>query len=504
MEYLFLTGATGLLGSYLLRDLLNAGTKLAVLVRSTRFASARQRVDAIMARWEKQAGHALPRPVVLEGDLSSPNLGLDDDTLRWVSLNCKAFMHNAASLTFQSESGDNRLPNDEPWRSNLYGTQNVLEFCKTAGIREFHHVSTAYVCGLREDRVFENELDVGQTFGNDYEISKSESETMVRNADFLDSLTVYRPGIIFGDAQTGYTSTYHGFYVPLKLVATLIAKTAGIGVSRDLLIEGIAAAGKRLREVLNFTGSEVKHYVPVDWVSAVMAGVYSNTAQHGQTYHLTPSEGVRVEVTQDVMEKAILKYAELTPPEKISETPIDWEEFEAFFIDGMSVYRSYWRNDPQFDDSNTRRAMPNLPCPVLDEALLNRMCKFAVESNFGWPVEPMVKPNIDLQTHLDRLPSRTNNNHRGAEPVFLGLQVNGHGGGQWELTVRGGEVVGAAQGLSGRCTATYYLNSKTFECLTTRDSTVDDALLAGRVLIEGNGVPLPELTRLLETVATSQ
>jgi NAD dependent epimerase/dehydratase family enzyme len=36
MGYLFLTGATGLLGSYLMREFLRTGAKLAVLVRGKR------------------------------------------------------------------------------------------------------------------------------------------------------------------------------------------------------------------------------------------------------------------------------------------------------------------------------------------------------------------------------------------------------------------------------------------------------------------------------------
>ena len=41
MAYTLLTGATGLLGRYLLRDLTLADVPLAVVVRPTRFESAR-------------------------------------------------------------------------------------------------------------------------------------------------------------------------------------------------------------------------------------------------------------------------------------------------------------------------------------------------------------------------------------------------------------------------------------------------------------------------------
>ncbi|MEZ6044951.1 MAG: SDR family oxidoreductase [Planctomycetaceae bacterium] len=63
MEYLLLSGASGLLGTYLMHDLMSRGVKLAVLVRSNRMATAAQRVETQLAFWEKQLGHSLPRPV---------------------------------------------------------------------------------------------------------------------------------------------------------------------------------------------------------------------------------------------------------------------------------------------------------------------------------------------------------------------------------------------------------------------------------------------------------
>ena len=41
MAYAFLTGATGLLGRYLIKDLIAGGATLAVLVRATRRATAK-------------------------------------------------------------------------------------------------------------------------------------------------------------------------------------------------------------------------------------------------------------------------------------------------------------------------------------------------------------------------------------------------------------------------------------------------------------------------------
>ncbi len=188
MSYYLLTGATGLLGNYLLRDLLRDGVPVAVLVRPSRRQTARQRIELLLAKWDAEQTSPLPRPVVLEGDITQDDLGLDANDLRWAAEYCSAVIHNAASLTFHATSEEG-----EPYRSNLTGTRNVLDFARQAGIREFHHVSTAYVAGLREGRCLETELDVGQAFGNDYEKTKVASEQLVRGADFIDSLTVYRP-----------------------------------------------------------------------------------------------------------------------------------------------------------------------------------------------------------------------------------------------------------------------------------------------------------------------
>jgi thioester reductase-like protein len=202
LKRVLLTGATGLVGQYLVRDLLQAGTGLVVVIRPQGRESGRQRLARILAHWEGELGQPLARPVCLEGDLTREGLGLNEEARNWVAQNCGSVLHNAASLTFV---GADRA--GEPWLSNFTGTRNVLVFCKAAGLREFHDVSTAYVCGQRADLIREQELDCGQEFRNDYEHSKCEAEKLVRSAPFLDRVTVYRPAIIVGDSRTGYTVT---------------------------------------------------------------------------------------------------------------------------------------------------------------------------------------------------------------------------------------------------------------------------------------------------------
>ncbi len=487
MPYHLLTGATGLLGSYLLRDGLHAGHRVAVLARPSRYESAKQRIETILARWERELGCALPRPVVLEGDLSEVDLDLDSPSIEWISRHCNSVIHNAASLTFQGSD-----PDGEPWCSNVGGTQLMLELCRVTGIRKFHHVSTAYVSGLREGRVLETELDVGQQMGNDYERSKVEAEKEVRGTDFLDTTTFYRPSIIVGDSCTGYTTTFHGFYAPLKLAHTLVSKVV-LGVT----------GGVPLMTELGLCGPERKNFVPVDWISAVMTHIYSRPEHHGKTYHLTSPHPIRVADMTAVIQEAVEKYS--TPASPSDEFRCDGAWFKEAFRTELELYRSYWRDDPDFDQTNVTRAAPHLPCPEVNREMLMRSAKYAIGTNFGRPRPRPVKPSFDVHQHLEGLiAAREKLAKTSANGTRVGLQVNGPGGGQWELMLADDRPIAAERGLSPKSTAIFHLNSETFQRLALRRLAVRQAVKTGKVRIEGNGLELPRLEVVLQATALAR
>ncbi len=358
-----LTGATGLLGRYLLKDLLVAGVPVAVVVRPSRRNSPVERVEAIMRFWEEELGRDLPRPQVFTGDVNSENLGLAEEDVRRVQDSCKAVLHNAASLTFHNGGRD-----AEPWRTNVQGTQNVVDLCQRTGIDEFHHVSTAYTCGLRTGTILETELDEGQSFGNDYERSKVEAEQMVRSTEFFKTPTVYRPSIIIGDSQTAYTSTFHGFYAMLRLIYTLLSSDAFTNE------DGIYSSR------IKMNGDECKNFVPVDWVSAAIAGILVDQSHHGKTFHLTADTPVSSQTMIDVIEHAIgFTGTVLHGADKPIENPTILEEL---FYENMQIYEAYWRHDPHFDKTNTEAAIPKLKCPTIDHDLLTFLAKTAIEMGF--------------------------------------------------------------------------------------------------------------------------
>jgi thioester reductase-like protein len=366
VKRLLLTGATGMVGQYLLRDLLLGGASLAVVIRAQGGATARARLHAILTHWEKGLGRPLPRPVCLEGDITREGLGLTREAQAWVSQHCDSMLHNAASLTFVG--GDR---GKDPWLSNVTGARNVLEFCRQTGLRELHHVSTAYVCGQRTGAVLEQDLDCGQAFRNDYEHSKCEGEKLVRAASFLDRLTVYRPSVIMGDWHTGYTGAYHGLYAYFQFAQLALE-----------YFKPQADGRYHVSVRLGQTGEERCNLVPVDWVSAVIAHLVRSPAHHGRTYHLTsPSTLTAREIDEAMASYFHYSGTVFVGPEALHEQELN--TMEAMFYGYVARYQPYWADHPRFDCSNTQAAAGHLPCPVIDGACLHRLLDFAVADHWG-------------------------------------------------------------------------------------------------------------------------
>lgn len=480
MDYSLLTGATGLLGRYLVRELLARQVRLALLVRPGKLQSPEDRVEAILGHWERQLGRCLPRPVVLAGDLGEPGLGLSPQQARWVADHCRTVIHSAASMTFRP---DNR---GEPWQTNVEGTRNLVQFCLSAGLGSFHHVSTAYVCGLREGRVFEHELDLGQKLGNVYEESKITAEKMLRESGF-ERLTVYRPASIVGDSRDGFTSSYHGFYLPLQLAHAFSADLPPEKMSDRFLVE------------LGLTGQEGKNFVPVDWVAATIAYLVTHGEHHGQTYHLTSPTPVMVRLFQRVVQDAVRRYSPQRPAKKLSEK--DLVVYERLFHDQMLIYRSHWRDDPIFDRTNIARVAPHLPCPEMDYDLLMRVARYPIERNFGLLKHEAVQRPLNIQQRLDRFLCRPVPTCQDRQ--CISLQINGAGGGQWSLLVGDGSIEGAELGLGPVDAPICYLNAATFDLLARRQIGIQQAIDCGRVFLQVPRHLQQDVTEVLEQVVST-
>jgi len=451
-DYLILTGATGLVGRYLLRDLLLAGERVAVVVRRQRGQSAELRVEQIMRFWEERLGRTLPRPVCLHGDVSRPGWDLSEADYAWLAQRPLRVLHNAAVLTFH---GKDRT--GEPWRTNYSGTEHTLELCRELGATRFHYVSTAYVCGKRQGVILEDELDCGQQFRNDYEASKLAAEKLVRECPWLEETTIYRPAVISGDSQTGYTNTYHGLYLYLKMASVVVSNTRP------------GPDGRRYTPVrIDMNADQPRNVIPVDWVSRVICHLMRDKTAHGKTFHLAPEKPV---TPRNVMEAAMAHYnsygVEFVRDEAV-ERPAGSVEDRIQTNRGM--YADYEVTDPLFSTANLKRHAGDLPCPPIDEALIKKYIVFGEEDR--WGKRPAPAPEVsrwakDVLAVIGRrfedggrprtlaaigsataMP-RAEGSEKAASTtaVELGLDITGPGGGQWTCVLGDDHALRLVRGL---------------------------------------------------------
>ena len=424
-SYTLFTGSTGLIGQYVLRDLLLEQEQIAVIVRPSHRRAAEERIEAILQHWEREFGKQLSRPVCLAGDLSQPYCGLTSESRQWVRKNCDSMLHNAAVLVFQGldKAG-------EPWKTNVEGTRTVLNLCRDLDISTMHYVSTAYVSGRREGVILEDELDMGQSFRNDYEESKFIAESMVRDANFFQHCTVYRPAVVSGDSVTGFTSTYHGLYLYLHLAALLAKK-----YQPDE--NGIIHIPFRV----NSTGEEKRNIVPVDWISTVICDLFLNRKAWGKTFHLAPEQGI---TPKHIIESAN-RYLKVEGVVFVGPNGVPLDEmnsYERLAYEQMSVYEEYDHSDPTFDMTNLKTYSRYFQSPKIDELMIQRYVQFAEQDRWGRKKTQAPDVAVWAKDVLTDLIGRSIKNElceqygsHDLEHVNgqLNLNAYGPGGGQWSL-----------------------------------------------------------------------
>ena len=136
--------------------------------------------------------------------------------------------------------------------------------------------------------------------------------------------------------------------------------------------------------------------------------------------------------------------------------------------------------------------------------LLMRVARWPLEHNFAAVKHTPVKKPVEVERLLAPWlrAAETQSGLDSLEPV--GLQVTGGGGGQWRLLTRDGDLVGAESGLSSNGIPGYYLNSDTLAMLADSRTTIEQALCAGRLMIEGPPDVQPRLIHILKSVVAGR
>lgn len=191
---IFITGATGFLGKYLVAELSPQFETLYLLTRNSDYAGFNQYQNVKL----------------IKGDITNLAI-IDNNEERDEVLAESDFVIHAAALYDMTAS------HAACYMQNVVGTQNTLRLIKKMKkLKAFYYVSTIAVGDDQSFFLEEDHFPARKKFNDYYSETKYFAEMLVREAFERNSSTVpvriLRPGIIIGDSQTGEMNKVDGPY----------------------------------------------------------------------------------------------------------------------------------------------------------------------------------------------------------------------------------------------------------------------------------------------------
>ena len=369
-KQIFLTGATGYLGSYV-ADVMLRETDVTLLL----LTRARNREESVQRFWQAMQLHMdaatyysyLDRVRFMPGDLTAPGLGLSAEDRTLVVEQAESVLHMAASLNRKSEK--------TCLNHNLRGTLSVIKLAREIqnhhGLRRFSHVSTVAVAGqrdsetLREDDAIEWERSDYDPYGR----TKKFAEHMVRELLPDVQKTFLRPSIVMGDSRFAETSQFD----MVRAFCVLV----------DL-------------PILPFSGDGRVDIVNADWVGRAIAEIHPKDAPKPEIYHL--SSGAASHRIVEIA-RALVASGKRKPPRFV---PVLEGSFERLMdqLAGMKsknpatlvgslfkVFLPYITYDTVFLNDRAVQEIGLAPVPFSQYAA--RLYDYAKRVNYEYPVVPL-------------------------------------------------------------------------------------------------------------------
>ncbi len=333
-----ITGGTGFLGIHVLGELLRGSGTFTLLTRPPSDPIARIQKALALAATDGQVWtdeHLRERLAVVPIDFAKPNLGLSDQQFQTLADSVDAILHCAGSTELDADLADLR-------RTNVGGTARILELAE-AGSKapDLFHVSTAFVAGRhRTGTIYETESGDGEGFENNYERSKFEAESLVRDWALRTGrrVVVLRPSALVIDRPPHPDFPLH----PLSFLST----------SAEGAMRLLAVSGRPLRTSLSLrlVGDPAGHlnYMPAAEAAEAMVRLVRLAPDGLSTYHVVHHDDVAVQTLVEL-------FNAVSPvPVTLVDRPIENPNLVERRLRWANGFLPYLQHSRTFDTTETR------------------------------------------------------------------------------------------------------------------------------------------------------
>ncbi len=221
MRHYLLTGASGVVGSAVLKLLAARGEKATLLIRADSDGHLRRRFQDLLSFCEISGGET-NKFTALRADLLAPDFNLGNLVYDKLSRECTHVLHCAGNVNM-------RLPRHVAEEQTLSMTNNMLALTTgSSGVRKkMEFVSTVGVAGCTEGIIREEWIEHERRFHNSYEAAKARAETLVRGQiEDGARVTVHRPSMVVGDSRSGKNISFQVFYFLCEFITGM--RTFGV------------------------------------------------------------------------------------------------------------------------------------------------------------------------------------------------------------------------------------------------------------------------------------
>lgn len=365
---LFITGSSGTVGKYLLSEFLRRNFRIYALLRPEHFQENLKNITSFLKA--RGLSTMISEQIVpLQGDVTIKNFGLSPKEFTNLTMTTSHIIHCAGDTRFS-------LPLLQARRINVEGTRRVVEFAKKCShLQGLGYLSTIYVSGRRQGKVFENDL-LNYGFVNSYEQSKFEAEHVIQQYRQVVPIVVYRLSTIIGDSQSGAVSRFTSVHKALKLYFTGLAP----------MVPGKPA--------------NIVDLISVDYAARVVSFLFTEKFKEGKTYHIK-AEKKKSFTLEQIMEETERLFKKLSPAwraKNIARPPIvSYDVFELFessareaedavlmeIIKIMHYFVPHLSYETEFDTTNTHRDLPHDIVQPAIEDYYEKIIRYCIDSKWG-------------------------------------------------------------------------------------------------------------------------